>query len=216
MTKSTMLALIAWLGLSCGSSPPKAKPPKGGPPEGAWRLMIWIEDDPRMPADVVLEGCAPWKIMGVTCERTADKAVAAVRVHSDDGACQRWDDKAKRQRTTLAWAFHGGDIKMMMKCLTMERGAVQRRQLAGVVTHEIGHQVGVWEHVPYACKDAKIHAASKRPICGIAVMNPYYDPQVVEPTEIDAMAFDERDPLYSVLVSSPPPSDAPDCVYFAP
>lgn len=218
MSRTMLLAIVAWFGVSCGSSAPKVKPPKGSPPEKTYRLMVWVEDDPRMPADVVLEGCGPWKAMGVTCERTSDKSRAAVRVYSDEGECQRWDDKAKRHRTTLAWAFHGGDIKMMMKCLTLENGVVQSRQLAGVVTHEIGHQVGVWDHVPYACEGAKTHADSGKPICGIAVMNPYFDPKLLGLTEIDAMAFDERDVLYSVLVSHPDPSDpaSPDCVYFAP
>lgn len=220
MRKNLVVVVVAWIGLSCGcgSSPPKLKRYKHEPPEKAYSLAIWIEDDARMPADLVLAGCGPWKAEGVTCTRTSKKDEAAIRVYADDGECQRWDDKSKRHRTTLAWAFVGGDIKMMMKCLTLENGIVQSVQLSGVVTHEIGHQTGIWEHVPYACDKAKKHEASGNPICGVAVMNPYFNPNVVVLTDVDAMAFDERDMYYSVLVSNPPPKDpsVPDCVYYAP
>ena len=46
-------------------------------------------------------------------------------------------------------------------------------------------------------------------------MNPYYDDDVDYVTDVDALAFDLRDPRYSVLVDDVPTKDVPDCIYTA-
>lgn len=221
--RALLLVLAAWAASSCGGSqrPRKHKP---GPADVSYTISVWIEADPRMPKDVVLKGCAEWKAKRVTCVETASRELAQVRVYADDGECVVKDDndtpddpKDDRMRTTLAWAYWGGDIKMMMRCLTHEGPAYDAHQFAAVVTHEVGHQLGVWSHVPYPpkCEEAKTHPSGKA-VCGTAVMNPYYNKEVDYVTEIDALAFDVRDPKYSILVSDVPHKDHPDCVYRTP
>ena len=169
----------------------------------------------------MFQGCAKWKAKNVTCVEASSKAIADVRIYADDGVCVTKDDngtpddpKDDKTRTTLAWAYSGGDIKMMMRCLTQKDGAYDAHQFAAVVTHEVGHQLGIWDHVPYppACEDAKTHPSGRK-VCGTAVMNAYYNEKIDYVTDIDALAFDVRDVKYSVLVSDVPRKDHPDCVY---
>ncbi len=216
-----ILALAAWSASSCGAG---QKPPKVHKPDAAdvpYQIEVWVEDDPRIPKDLVFKGCAAWKAKNVTCVETSALELAGIRIYADDGECVVNDDmdtpddpKDDKKRTTLAWAYSGGTIKMMMKCLTRKEGVYDAKQLAGVVTHEVGHQLGIWEHVPYPpkCEDAKTHPSGRK-VCGTAVMNPYYNEDVDYVTDIDALAFDLRDPKYSVLVSDVPAKDIPDCIY---
>lgn len=218
--RAVVLALAAWTASSCGSGqkPGRHTP---GPADKAFTVEVWIEDDPRLPKKLMLEGCGEWKAKRVSCVEVKETWMADIRVYADDGACVLTDDmgtpdpKDDKTRTTLAWAFSGGDIKMMMKCLTHDAANVyDAAQLRRVMGHETGHQVGIWDHVPYepACEDAKTHPTGKK-VCGLALMNPYDNPKIHFVTEIDALAFDLRDPKHSVLVSDVPRKDTPDCVY---
>jgi hypothetical protein len=63
-----------------------------------------------------------------------------------------------------------------------------------VMGHEVGHELGIWEHVPPDCKKGVT-------ICGRALMNPTYDPDVDYITPIDALAFDARNLLYAVVTT---------------
>lgn len=215
-----LLTLAAWAASSCGSGqkPGRHKPT---PSDRAFTVEVWIEDDPRLPKALVLEGCAEWKAKRVACVEVKEKWMADIRVYADDGECTRKDDmgtpdpKDDRMRSTLAWAYSGGDIKMMMRCLTHDASNVyDAAQLRRVTGHEVGHQVGIWNHVPYEpkCEEAKAHPSGRK-VCGTALMNPYDNPKITYVTEIDALAFDLRDPKHSVLVSDVPTKDTPDCVY---
>lgn len=218
-----LTVFAACAALSCGAS---QKPPKGHKPDAAdvpYVIDVWVEADPRMPKDLVFKGCAAWKAKNVTCVETTTATFADIRIYADDGECVVNDDmgtpadpKDDKKRTTLAWAYSGGTIKMMMRCLTHKENVYDAKQLAGVVTHEVGHQLGIWEHVPYLpkCEDARTHPSGAK-VCGKAVMNPYYDDDVDYVTDIDALAFDMRDPKYSVLVNDVPPKDIPDCIFRA-
>jgi len=219
-----ILAFAAWAATSCGSS---QKGPKGHRPDKTdvhYEIAVWVQSDARMPKDVVFKGCAAWLSKNVTCVETASKAMADIRIYADDGKCVTKDDNGTpddpsddKKRTTLAWAYWGGDIKMMMRCLHHKDGVYDTHQFAAVVTHEVGHQLGIWGHVPYPpkCEDAKTHPSGRK-VCGTAVMNPYYNKDVDYVTEIDALAFDVRDASHSVLLSDTPTKDSPDCVYQEP
>lgn len=215
-----ILTLAAWAASSCGGSP-KTKSNTPSAADIPYVVTVWVQNDPRMPKEVVFKGCAAWKAKKVTCVEAVEKAFADIRVYADDGACVRNDDMGTpddpsddKKRTTLAWAYSGGDIKMMMGCLKRKDGVYDAHQFSAVVTHEVGHQLGIWSHVPYppACEKAKEHPSGRK-VCGVAVMNPYYDKDVTVVTEIDALAFDVRDKRYSVLSSDVPRKDIPDCVY---
>jgi hypothetical protein len=217
-----MLAAAGSASLSCGTTV-IVKRYHGPADQPVYQVRIWIEDDPRMPKEVVLKGCREWNAKGVECLTVSEEALSDIRVYADDGACVEKDDKGTKDpkddetHVYLAWAHHGGKVRMMTKCLDTKGGKLEPHQLAAVVTHEVGHQLGIWEHVPYAheCAKAATHPDGKK-VCGDAVMNPHYHAKVDVVTEIDALAFDLRDDFYSVLVSDrprPPPSDEPLCRY---
>jgi hypothetical protein len=213
---SLFLVFTAWTAISCGAT---AKSPRHVPDPHApsYTVTVWVETDARLPKALMLKGCGLWNVMKVTCRETADKDMADIRVYADDGECVIKTPDDGKTHTTLAWAYSGGDIKMMMRCLTHEGGVYDAAQLGRVMGHEAGHQVGIWDHVPYPpeCEDAKTHPSGKK-VCGTALMNPYDNPKVDFVTEIDAMAFDLRDPQHSVLLNDAPNKDVPDCVYYGP
>lgn len=208
------LTFAAWAAASCGSNP---KPPKGHRPDPAdvrYDVGIWVEDDPRMPKALILAGCEAWSAKGVHCHEASDLGRARIRVYADDEACVDTHPDTGKPRTVLAWAHAGGMVRMMGKCLAMKGEAFDPHQLKAVMTHEVGHQLGIWDHVPYApeCKDAKSHPGGRK-VCGPAIMNPHYNPRIDYVTEIDALAFDVRDHEHSVLIGDIPEAERPDCVY---
>ena len=214
MRANAALLTLAALAASCSFFRKPTEPgiDTDGP---AYTLRIWIDADPRLPRAAILEGCATWRVERVTCVEVKDPALAKVRVYADDSDCSIKDDP---DHVSLAWAYWGGSIRMMMRCMPHKGAVYDPHEFHGVVAHEVGHQLGIWDHVPSSCddKDVKIHAKDGRKICGRAVMNPYYDPDVIAPTAVDMMAFDERDVDHSVLMGDLPRKDTPDCVYEAP
>lgn len=220
-----LLTLAAWAAsTSCISQATKEHKPGIDAP--AYTLNIWIQPDPRLPREAVMKGCSQWKAERITCVAVDAPEKARVRIYANDDACHVQDKKdVTVWHTYLAWAHQGGDIKMMMGCMPHKDGAYDPHYFAGVVTHEVGHEIGIWEHVPDVCDDKdtktpnpdiKTHAKSGKKICGQAVMNEYYHDAIDYVTEIDAMAFDERELDVSVLVGDIPRKSTPGCVYELP
>lgn len=184
-----------------------------------YSLHLWVDDHPSLSKPDALKGCQEWAPKGVTCALVESKHRADIRVTADMKACVP-DEKGKR---TLALAYKGGDVVFMMQCFKKGDGYDQH-QFRAVMTHEVGHEIGVWEHVPEDCDD-KEHKAivleDGKKVCGQAVMNPYYEEKIWFVTEIDSLAFDVRDLEYSVVTplgsDEPPPPrpkpSGPDCTY---
>jgi hypothetical protein len=203
------MTLSAFFALSCGPSVPRYQPK--APDEPVAAVAIWIEEDADLPAAAVATGCDVWGVKGVVCASAAAKELADIRIRADHKACE----KNGKGTTTLALAYWGGDIEINVDCFK-KSGKLDRHMLSAVVAHEVGHQFGIWEHVPESCDSKPTVHPNGKPVCGQALMNPYYEPAVYFVTPVDSLAFDLRDPFYSVLVSDVPRSDAPDCVYYAP
>lgn len=191
-----VLAFVLMLG--CGAKPRPIEAAKPDPEDPIRLLFVWIEEDARMPKEDVMRGCREWRMKNVLCIEVDDKDDADIRVTADDGDCVEKDEHTGAvTRTILAWAFPNGDVTMMAKCLEKTpEGRFQAHQLAGVATHEVGHELGIWDHVPETCDDKKVavHAGTGRKICGPAVMNPAYDRNVVVVTVVDGLAYEAADP----------------------
>lgn len=210
-----ILAVTVWSTASCL---PKSEPAHPRPRGQAFTVKIWIQADPRIPRAAVLNGCNKWRTLNVTCVETDDPMDAKIRLRADDGECHVFDkpnapkpdddedQKSPREHWYLAWAHAGGDIRMMMRCLSHSGDKYDEHQFMGVAAHEVGHELGIWRHVPRSCSSEKVkkHAEDDKPICGDAVMNEYYHHDTVDLTEVDAMAFDERSFETSALIGDTP------------
>ena len=185
-----------------------------------YSLLLWVEDHPSLSKPDALKGCQEWAPKGVQCALAESKERADIRVTADMKACIP-DEKGKR---TLALAYKGGDVVFMMQCFRKSDDTYDVHEFRAVMTHEVGHEIGVWEHVPEDCDDKEqpaIVLPDGKKVCGQAVMNPYYEEKIWFVTEIDSLAFDIRDLEYSVV--TPLGSDAnprerpkpagPDCTY---
>ncbi|WKZ29040.1 MAG: hypothetical protein QY323_05965 [Patescibacteria group bacterium] len=193
------LTLLAFaVVLSCGTRPNRINAAKPDADDPLRVVRVWVKEDARMPKEDVLRGCREWRMKNVLCLEVDDRDDADIRVTADDGQCVERDAKTGAvTRRILAWAYPNGDVTMMAKCMTKTpEGTFQAHQLAGVATHEVGHELGIWDHVPETCDGEKVlvHAGTGKKICGSAVMNPAYDPKVVVVTVIDGLAYDAADP----------------------
>jgi hypothetical protein len=162
-----------------------------------------------LSADDADAGCEMWREKGIACVIVSDRKYADVTVEADRRPCVPHSDGLR----TLAEAYRGGRIVFYTSCF-MDGTTFDSGEFRTVMGHEVGHEIGIWEHVPLECDAHAARHPGGRAICGRAVMNPLYDKDVSYITPIDSLAFDVRDPAISVLVADkPPPPDRPDCVY---
>ena len=201
------LTAFSYAASSCASGP---RHPNWPPLPGVTvTVRLWVEDSPNLDKDDLMKGCMGWRHKGVTCVATANVMAADIRVHEDTKDCVKNKDD---DYYTLAYAYRGGDIHVRTKCFFWGK-KINAAKLRTVVTHEVGHELGIWEHVPLECTGkAPVHPTGKA-ICGPAVMNPIYDSGVPEITEIDGLAFDVRDLNVAVVADHEGPKGGPDCVY---
>jgi hypothetical protein len=69
-----------------------------------------------------------------------------------------------------------------------------------VVSHEIGHELGIWTHVPTDCDDPETRTHPELgPVCGPALMNPMVHRGLRGITVLDHAAYDLRDEDHSIL-----------------
>lgn len=201
--------LLSSLLVSCASVPRYADPIARASP----RFMVHLWVQPGLSSEDALAGCEVWRDKGVACALVRDPDEAEVRVYADAKPCVPHDDGLR----TLAEAYQGGKVVFYTACF-MDGSTFDRHQFRAVMGHEVGHEIGVWEHVPLECDDRCARHPNGTRICGRALMNPLYDKDVYAITPTDALAFDVRDPMVSVLVEvadRPPPPDRPGCVYKA-
>lgn len=215
MTKA-IAALAAAL---CGCSPAADDAPRPWVPieplgEGMSEVVVWVQDHPFLKRGTVSDGCVVWHPEGVRCRIADDEASADVRVFADDGACVKNDDGSY----TLATAYPDRVIVVRMRCFrTAFGGGVDERKLATVMGHEIGHELGVWEHVPKTCDGPHLTHPSDGPVCGRALMNPMYDKEVSFMTVHDHLAFEMRAGGVSLAGGTVAASGgAPTCEYVGP
>lgn len=205
--RMSAMAVVSFL-VSCASVPRYVDPAARSSPR--YYVHVWVQEG--LSADDAHDGCEIWREKGVACVIVHDREYADIAIEADRRPCVPHDDGLR----TLAEAYRGGRVVFYTSCF-MDGGTFDRGEFRTVMGHEVGHELGIWEHVPLEC-DAKAprHPDGHR-ICGRAIMNPLFDKDVSYMTPIDSLAFDVRDPDISVLVSDPAdlprPADLPDCVY---
>ena len=199
--------VLSSLVLSCAGIPRYVAP--GGQATPRYYVHVWLQNGlSEADADA---GCEIWNDKGVSCVIVRDPELADVRVYADPRPCTPNADGHR----TLAEAWQSGKIVFYTSCF-MDGSTFDRHQFRAVMGHEIGHEIGVWDHVPLECTASCRRHPNGTQVCGRALMNPLYDKDVYFMTPADGLAFDVRDPMHSVLVEvadRPAPPDEPGCVY---
>lgn len=203
--------------------PPVAMPYADEPEEGERYVRLWTEDHPLLaPLDVVLDGCRAWWPNDVDCVLSSmSDSTMRVRAVLPITVTPETDPEVARLANcmpdadgmrTLAISWGGGEITFYVKCF--ERGldaagvmTYDRLSATTVVTHEVGHELGI-PHVPLVCDANALLDAEGRKLCGEAVMNPLINLAAATGlTEVDDIAFD----MFAVQVMLPAAS--PVCAY---
>lgn len=182
----------------CASVPRYVNPA----PAYVFTVHIWVAKHQYLPDEHVLRGCELWAPKGVRCVRVSEPDHADIRVVPAPRFC--FPDKEGHR--TLAVAYEGGKIEVVLDCFVDEKNKLNAKQFQAVMGHEIGHQMGIWEHVPLDCKEKHSMHPCGKPVCGVALMNPLYDDDVTFITPSDSMAFDLRDRMMSAVENREPVS----------
>ena len=117
---------------------------------------------------------------------------------------------------TLATAFGDHTVVFETQCMAMRPdGTAEPNMFRTVMGHEMGHQLGVWAHVPEGCDEPHVTHPTGGPLCGQALMNPMFDSNISFMTALDHLAFEMRDRDASVLPGGRPgiSGGTPLCVF---
>lgn len=202
-----MLRLFLCLSLvlaACGDNivPPPVLPAcEGGTDSAAFKtISIWTEADPDLGDADALAGCDLWDPVCLQGAAEASESAAEVRIHALHDACV---PDPNGGGYVLAISTGGGDIDVELECLRKlfppdPDGHISRQVLKLVLGHELGHQSGMWWHVPAACDDGAAASDFEKSlvqmgICGTALMNADLDPILLGITELDVEAYALRD-----------------------
>lgn len=214
MTKMmTLTALAAAVAAGCAGSDGQPYVPDS-PPSETYTVTVWVQDHPALRHNTAILGCDIWYPEGIRCDITADERNADVRVYAHDAPCMVRDDGT----FTLATAFGDHSIVFETSCFGRDPdGGIETHAYRTVMGHEIGHQLGIWAHVPETCDEPHLTHPTGGPLCGQALMNPMYDANISFMTALDHLAFELRDRDASVLPGRRPAASAgaePVCVFF--
>lgn len=189
--RTTLIPLALFLFAACGDN--------DEPPDAGWHperhVLVWLDPAADLPLESLLDGCGRWDELGVGCEPARSERESDVQVYAETSECDPDGDGSY----VLAYAVCCGTVVFRSECFRDERGRYDREGLAIVMAHEVGHQFGMWWHVARGCGGSPPTHPGGEPVCGKAVMNPYFDRSVAHPNEVDTLAFDLRDPRLSVV-----------------
>jgi hypothetical protein len=189
-------------------------------------ISVWVDQHAGLPLDLTLAGCNLWNEEDIRCVAAPNPLEADVVVVVDAHPCS----PDKDGKVILAHADSASVIGVVVDCFYGPQGSqadMDHDEYRLVLGHEIGHELGIWEHVPLKCDgkdkpDGKNPAPKKMPdgtaVCGQALMNPTYDPDVKALTPMDHLAFQLRNHDYNVLPGSDKksmPASASACTFTA-
>lgn len=210
---SRMMAIFAAAVAGCAGQIDGQPYVPDGPPSEMHTVTLWIQDHPALRHNTAVLGCDIWYPEGIRCAITADERSADVRVYAHDVPCMARDDGT----FTLATAFGDHTIVFETQCFGRDAdGGIDAHAYRTVMGHEVGHQLGIWAHVPETCAEPHATHPTGGPLCGQALMNAFYDGNISFMTAMDHLAFEMRDRDASVLPGRKPGSSMsaePICVF---
>jgi Zn-dependent protease with chaperone function len=143
-------------------------------PHDVRTVRLWLQKSEDLPRKATLEGCEFWKPEGVQCSIVEDADQASIRISLDPRPCKSDIIFA------IAHSRNDGTIALYSDCMRV-RGTMDPNVYRATIAHEIGHQLGIWCHIP----------ASQ----GGALMNPLVHEELRGITTLDHEAYAIRDQL---------------------
>jgi hypothetical protein len=198
MTRSVLLLAAAALG-ACGDD---AFDLYESEPASFQTVTVWVDPHPDVPAETARQACEAWYPEGVMCELAPSSEEALIRIHAFTGPCMELE---MEDTYPLGHASVGGDITLEIECMRKFGGTpIAERVLWPVIAHEVGHELGIWTHVPTDCGDPEVMEHPEGgPVCGQALMNPMIHYGLKGILIEDHYAFELRDEDFSVLHLAP-------------
>lgn len=202
-----LLLLAALPLLACGNGlPARFVSPQHGQQS---MVTVWLDPRAGLSSGDTLSGCNYWNELDVTCRMTPNIVEADVVVIADTHPCS----PNEKGSYDIAFASPARVISVRLDCFydTSRTNGFDAQEYRSVIAHEIGHEIGIWDHVSLECDKAESGKPALMRRCGRAIMNPSYDAEVSYLTPADAVAFAGRDREYTVV---PPRSgiERRDCV----
>lgn len=160
-----LLSLLALAACGDGLS---GHEPYEADPETFRTVSVWVQPHPDVLAETARRACEAWRPEGVHCALVGDPQEAALRIRSVDGPCEKRDDGSY----ALGVAWVGGEVALMIGCLRRFGGTpVGEDLLWPVISHETGHQLGIWTHVPTEAGFALMNPMAHRGLYGITLLD---------------------------------------------
>jgi hypothetical protein len=189
--------------------------PYAGEPSAPTTATFWMQHDPDLSDEDILAACDMWAPKGLLCEIAATEQAAKVTIVPDHGECPAHKGGGYILAEAYASLPKGKMwIKVYVECLRDlyvhdEDDHLSRQATKLVLGHEIGHESGIWDHVPLSCDESKATSQAeidmmRQGICGPSLMNPVMDPNVCFITDHDARAYDRRDTTGNFLTEETP------------
>lgn len=149
-----------------------------GTPSGIRAVRIWLQQDAGLPSEATREACEFWKPEGVQCSIVQDVKQASIRISLDPRPCTSRSNGS----FAVAHSTNDGTIGLYTDCMRMRGGSpMDPDTYRATIAHEIGHQLGIWCHIP----------ADQ----GGALMNPLIHEELHGITVLDHEAYVMRDQL---------------------
>ncbi len=191
-----LLALALLPFVACSNvPPPRYVNPQHGKPT---TVTVWLDPRTGLPPQDTLAGCNYWNETDVRCVLTHNVVESDVAIIADDHPCS----PNEKGSYDIAFASPARVISVRIDCFydTSRVAGFDAEEYRSVIAHEVGHEIGIWDHVPHSCEkpEEKAKPPASR-LCGDAIMNPSYDPRVSYLTPADAVAFARRDRHYTVV-----------------
>ncbi len=150
-------------------------------------VHVRVTEDADLPPLEILHACSFWNEVGVQCLLVKDVLDTDIDIVANHDTCVRSSE------TPLAEAvLYDATIVVFAGCLArLPDGSLVLTEYRQLIAHEIGHTLGIWDHVQDRC-DGKEPVYGDRHLCGRAVMNPYIG-TLPALTDLDKLAFEHRD-----------------------
>jgi hypothetical protein len=162
---------------------------QGSRNETGWRtLRVTIEDHQDLDKNAIIAGANEWNIVSVQAI-LVPPSEAAISVKHNDEECVA--GRAKNPPAAHAYPTNVIDFYVNGCNGRTADGKIDPAWLSKVMTHEFGHLLGVWDHIPIECDDPDegYKYLKGQKICGPAILNRFPNAPSLNAMDIAAYKY---------------------------